>query len=96
MKVKVSGVLLSQQGLCRDTPVTLEVERCTLKEALELLSQKLGDRFERLIFEQDTRKVKSNLLFLVNGRSHWNLPGRWGYALQDGDEIVVTQIVSGG
>lgn len=96
MKICISGTMQLLQVLGKNALIEIEREQCAISEFLQVLVEKYGDRFSRLVFEKDSRRLKTNIVIMVNDRSHWNLPGRLMYMLQDGDNMLVTQIMSGG
>ena len=99
MEVSVSGVLMYRKVLGdRDQPLRLRVsEGTTIMQLLLLLSEKLGENFTKLVFEQgNVEKVKKTVTFQLNGNPHWNLPQQLETKLHGGDEIFLIPMMTGG
>lgn len=71
-----------------------EVEAGTLGEAVDRLVERYGEPFERAIFDRPG-EINRYLRFYIKGRpvrQHYDLQTR----LEEGDEIVLLIIISGG
>jgi molybdopterin converting factor small subunit len=71
-----------------------QVEARTLGEAVERLVERYGESFEKAIFDRPG-EINRYLRFYIRGRpvqEHYDLQTR----LEEGDEIVLLIIISGG
>ena len=66
----------------------------TVEEALGHLSKKHGHQFRNYVYDENG-KVRSHLLFMVNGESITTLQG-FKTKLRDGDKVVILTPVGGG
>ena len=77
-------------------PMVLEIEKGSLRDALETLATLFGEKFEDLLFDSLTKEEKRSNLILLNGQSHLNFRERLSVKLKDGDEITLLPTVIGG
>ena len=96
MKVTVTWASKFKAVMGDHVPVVLEIEKGTLRDALEALSRHYGEVFENMIFDPQTKKVKRSNLILLNGQSSLNLRDGLGSELKDGDEIALMPVLTGG
>jgi molybdopterin converting factor small subunit len=67
-----------------------------LLEALNVLSSTLGEDFRKLVFKENSNRVKNANLILLNGQNYLNLSKKLDTALRDGDEITMLPMITGG
>jgi molybdopterin converting factor small subunit len=96
MRIKVVGYSKFKAVRGNQVPVVLEIEKGTLRDALEILSRQHGKKFDDLVFDPLTKEEKRSNLILLNGQSHLNLRDRLCSELKDGDEISLLPVVIGG
>lgn len=93
MAVKITCV----GALTRSLPsgrAEIPAEGLTVREALHLLVSDYGEAVESELL--DRGEYRKGLSFLLNGRNVLSLPERHDTALQDGDELMISLILSGG
>jgi MoaD family protein len=96
VKIKVIGYL-KFKGLMGDgVSLELETEEATLRDALNVLSNQYGKRFEDIMFDPLTQEIKRSILILLNGQPYINLGKRLDSELKDGDEITFCPALAGG
>ena len=96
MKITVTGYQKFKALMGNEGHVVLEMEKGTLRDALEALSRQFGEKLENMLFDPRTKKLKRSNLILLNGQSHLNLRDRLDSELADGDEIKFMPPVVGG
>jgi molybdopterin converting factor small subunit len=96
MKITVTGYQKFKALMGNEGHVVLEMEKGTLRDALEALTRQYGEKLENLLFDPRTKKLKRSNLILLNGQSHLKLRDRLGSELADGDEIKFMPPVVGG
>lgn len=96
MKVKVEylGHIRNIIGSGRQEEVEIE-EEASIADLLMALSEKYGQPFKKAVYEKRGTDVKSNYIITVNGYLLNQLSGI-ETKLQNGDEITLLPIVSGG
>lgn len=96
MKVKVEylGHIRNIIGSGRQEEVEIE-EEASIADLLMVLSEKYGEPFKKAVYEKRGTDVKSNYIITVNGYLLNQLSGI-ETKLQNGDEITLLPIVSGG
>jgi molybdopterin converting factor small subunit len=96
VKIKVSGYL-KFRGLIGDEAILeLETEKATLRDALKVLCNQHGERFESILFDASTKEIKRSNLVLLNGQPYINLGKGLDTELKDGDEITFSPVLAGG
>lgn len=96
MKITIKGYWIFKRFLDSERGVEIDVEQATLQEALAILALNLGEEFDRLIFDEHSKKVKRSNLILLNGQNYLNLSRKTHTPLKDGDEIKLVPMVTGG
>jgi molybdopterin converting factor small subunit len=96
VKIKVTGYLKFRSLLSDDASVELESENATLRDALKVLCDQHGERFESILFDPSTKQIKRSNLVLLNGQPYINLGNRLDSELKDGDEITFSPVLAGG
>ena len=96
MKIKVTGYLKFKGLIGGEVSLELETERATMRDALEVLCNQYGERFESILFDPCTKEVKRSNLVLLNGQPYINLGRRLDSELKDGDEITLCPVLVGG
>ena len=76
VKIKVTGHLRFKGLIGDEAPLELETEKATLRDALKVLCNQYGERFESVLFEPFTEEIKRSNLVLLNGQPYINL-GKW-------------------
>ncbi len=94
MKVNVSIVGVLEDILPEGEDV-VEAESLTIKELLDALVDKYGSRVAEEVVGPGGG-LRDELCLLVNGRNVLSLPDKFQTPLQDGDEVVITVLVTGG
>ena len=85
------------RGLIGDeASLELETEKATLRDALKVLCNQYGERFESILFDPFTKEIKRSNLILLNGQPYINLGKRLDTELKDGDEITFSAVLAGG
>ena len=96
MKIKVSGYLKFKGLLGDGVFLELKNEKTTLRDALIVLCNQYGKRFESILFDPFTKEIKRSNLILLNGQSYINLSKRLDSELKDGDAISFCPVLVGG
>jgi len=96
VKISVIGYARFKAVMGNHAPVVVEIEKGTLREALEALCRRFGQKFEDLIFDPKTKEAKRSNQILLNGLSHLNLRERLQVELKDGDVITLLPTLTGG
>jgi len=79
----------------RDLVVILEEEN-TVRDLLRRLSDKVGPRFQKVVFEsKDLHILSRNMFIIINGRNIMQLNGL-DTRLQNGDVISIVPPITGG
>ena len=96
VKIKVAGYLRFKDLIGGEVSLELESERATVRDALEVLCNQYGERFESFLLDPSTKEIKRSNLVLLNGQPTINLAGRLDCELKDGDEITLSPVLVGG
>lgn len=66
----------------------------TLKDLLETLSERYGEKFAKAVFNNETNRegLSESIIILVNGKSVQNID----HELKDGDKVSIMPFLSGG
>lgn len=96
MKIKVRAYLKYRSLIGDDISIELSEDRVTLKDALGELSQRYGEKFDDLVFEQQNSGLKRSAMVLINGQSYMNLKDGLNAELKEGDEIQLLPVLAGG
>lgn len=96
VKIRVKGYLRFRGLVGEEAFLTLEIEKATLRDALDALCRQRGERLESVLLDPSTKEVRRSNLVLLNGQSHMGLRGRLDTELKDGDEIMLSPAVAGG
>ena len=72
----------------------IDLEADTIANAIEILSEKYGEKFKQKLLEEDG-KPRAVINFYVNGKNIQFL-NNLNTVLSDGDEILLLPAVSGG
>jgi len=94
VKVEYLGHIRNIIGSGRQEEVEIE-EEASIADLLMVLSEKYGQPFKKAVYEKRGTDVKSNYIITVNGYLLNQLSGI-ETKLQNGDEITLLPIVSGG
>lgn len=80
--------------------IVLEETPSTVGELVETLAKKLGDEFRKMVYGEDGKTLRGNIMLLVNGHSVRLLKGLETPLREDDsvslDVIDVMEIVGGG
>ncbi len=96
MKITIKGFWIFKRFLDGDRGTEIHVKEATLNDALDLLTQELGEEFQGHIFEDGSKKVKRAILIFLNGQNYLNFAKKLYTPLKDGDEITFLPMVTGG
>lgn len=96
MRIKVTGYLKFKGLIGDEVSLELEAERATVRDALRVLCNEYGERFESILFDPCTKEVKRSNLVLLNGQPYINLGKRLDSQLKDSDEITLSPVLVGG
>ena len=96
MRIKVTGYLKFKGLIGDEASLELETEKATLRDALKVLCNQYGERFESILFDPFTKEIKRSNLILLNGQPYINLGKRLDTELKDGDEITFSAVLAGG
>ena len=96
MRIKVTGYLKFEGLIGGEVSLELEAERATVRDALKVLCNQYGERFESSLFDPSTKEIKRSNLVLLNGQPYINLARRLDSELEDGDEITLRPVLVGG
>jgi MoaD family protein len=96
VRIKVTGYLKFKGLIGDEAPLELETERATVRDALKVLCNQYGERFESILFDPYTKEIKRSNLVLLNGQPYINLGKRLDTELKDGDEIAFCPVLAGG
>jgi sulfur-carrier protein len=95
VKVRFFTSLREIIGKREESLTFTEGEIVTVESILKVLSDKYGKPFVEYVFENDTKKPKGFLQFLINGNSSNTLEGL-NTELKEGDVLAVLPPVGGG
>jgi len=95
MKVKVSYLGYIRLMLRKQEEELELEENTTLGDLLNLLSQKYGEPFKKEIYEPGLQDLKYGYGVIINGFLMARLQGL-KTPLKDGDQIILTTLISGG
>jgi len=96
VKIKVTGYLKFKGLIGDEVSLELETEKATVRDALKVLCNQYGKRFESILFDPCTKEIKGCNLILLNGQPYINLGKRLDSELKDGDEITLCPVLAGG
>ena len=93
--VKVCTILTLKKILGKGEVELSMPETSTLRELLTMMADRWGDELASHLFEQKSTSVIPYVRIMVNGRDIAFL-NRMETVLQNGDEVLILPIVSGG
>jgi MoaD family protein len=96
MEIRIRGFLTLRKAMGDQSPLVVDLEAPTIRGVFQELSNIFGEDFQNLMFDPNTREVRSHNLVLVNGRHCRNLPGGLDSRLNEGDEVSLFPPVVGG
>lgn len=96
MKIKITGYLKFRGLIGDEASLELETEKATVRDALKVLCNQYGKRFESILFDPCTKEIKRSNLILLNGQPYINSGKRLDTELKDGDEIALCPVLAGG
>ena len=91
VRIRTAGALTHSLPSGEDV---LEGADFTIRSLIEALVKKFGPGLEAELL--DGEEINEGLCMLVNGRNILSMPQKYDTSLQDGDEVFVTVLVSGG
>lgn len=96
MKVRIKPFLTMKEIMGGQSSIELEIEGGTIMSLLIGLGKQFGESFTKQVFDSEMKELSGNVLVLVNGRNHTNLPQGLHTAIQDGDELAIFPPMAGG
>jgi len=96
MKVHVKGYLTLKQAMGAEAEFSMETDPCTLGRLLEVLGDRFGEEFRKMVFDHETGAVSPQIKVLINGRHYTHTPDRMETVLEDGDQIAIFPPIAGG
>jgi molybdopterin synthase sulfur carrier subunit len=94
VKVRFFATIREKAGK-KEVDVNVQGESIDILNLIRLLSDKLGEEFERTILDPETHKIRPYIKIMVNGRDIEFLNGL-ETTLKDGDVVQVFPPVGGG
>ena len=94
--MKVIGYLIFRGLIGDEVTMELEAENATLRDALKVLCNQRGERFESMLFDSSTKEPRRPNLILLNGEPYINLGKRLEAELKEGDEAAFSPVLAGG
>jgi molybdopterin converting factor small subunit len=91
VKIRTAGALTQSLPGGKDV---LEGRELTVRKLIDALVAKYGPTLEKELLEQGN--LKEGLCMLVNGLNILSHPKKYETPLQDGDEVFITLVVTGG
>jgi MoaD family protein len=96
VKIRVSGYLKFRGLIGDEATLELEAEQATLRDALKMLCNQHGERFDSILFDPSSGEPRRSNLILLNGQPYINLGKGLDTELKDGDEIALSPVLAGG
>jgi molybdopterin converting factor small subunit len=96
VRITVSGYLKFRGFFGDGMSLDLDEEAPTLRHALEVISERCGESFRNAVYDFVTGDIKKPNVILVNGRPYADFDKGLDRMLKDGDEIVLSTLMSGG
>ena len=91
VKIRTAGALTRSLPGGKDV---IEGRNLTVRKLLDALVDRYGPTLEEELLEQGN--LKEGLCMLVNGLNILSRPKKYETPLQDGDEVFITIVVTGG
>ena len=91
VRIRTAGALTHSVPSGEDV---IEGEAFTIRSLIQALVNKFGPGLEAELLVGE--EIKEGLCMLVNGRNILSMPERYDTSMQDGDEVFITVLVSGG
>jgi len=96
MKIIIKPFLTFRPLMGKTPSFEMETGKITIRELLDALSEKFGEKLSEQLFDPKTRDISPFLKVLYNGRHYTTLPDKLETALEDGDEISFFPPIAGG
>ncbi len=96
MKITVTAYGKFRGFIGGEVSLELPVKQATVRVALRALCNQYGEGFESTLFDPSTKEIKRSNLVLLNGQPYINLARRLDSELEDGDEITLLPVLTGG
>ena len=96
MKIQVKAYMTIKKAMGDQAVLEMEMGNATLEKLLEELSDRYGKGFKDLIFDPETKEVRSHNQICVNTRHYTFLQDRLDTKLKDGDVVALIPPVAGG
>lgn len=96
MRVYVSGYITFRPLIGKQRELQVQGDEASLPALLDLLSDEIGEAFERIIYDRVSQALRPGVALLVNGRHMSHLPEGLNTPVHDGDEIAIFPPVAGG
>ena len=97
MRIKIKPFVKIKELMDNKSEVVFEFkEQTTLKQLINKLSERYGEKLMIELMDAETNKIKNHYNLLVNGTSYFHLPEKIDNELKDGDVILIFPPLSGG
>ena len=96
MKIKVKAYMTIKKAMGDEAVLEMEMDNATLGGLLEELFNRYGKVLRDLIFDPETKKVRSHNQICVNTRHYIFLQDQLDTELKDGDVVALIPPVAGG
>ena len=96
MKITIRGFLTLREVMGDQSVLELEIGNITLMELLYELSNRFGDQFSQMVFDESGRELNPHIRILINGRHYSHIPQKLNTPLQQGDDVALFPPVMGG
>jgi len=96
MKITIRSFLTLKDVMGDQSVLEFEIGDITLMELLDELSDKFGERFSRMVFDEAAKELNPHIRILINGRHYSHMPQKLNTRLQEGDDIAIFPPIMGG
>lgn len=96
MKIKITGYVQFRAFIGDQVFLALESKKTTLRDTLHILCEKYGKKFEEMLWDTRTEKIRRANLVMLNSHPYMNLRDGLDSELKEGDEITIIPMLTGG
>ena len=96
MKIKVTEHVQFRAFIGDHVILALESKKTSLRDILHILCEKYGKRFEEMLWDTRTEKIRRANLVMLNSHPCMNLRDGLDSELKEGDEITIIPMLTGG